>query len=253
MRTASKSDLRVVRSHPHMQNIARLLGSTSARQAFVVVMAMGTLFIAFSSFAYVGGDELHPFVLEKLPLPLEDVWLFALQVHVVTAVLSLPACLLLLSKSVLTRFSSLHRNVGRVTGVVILTALVPSGLYLALFAKGGLVVTAGFVVSGLIVAWSVVAGVRSARERRMSAHRRAMAHVTAQLSVAVTSRAMLVLLDAMGMAPDIAYVVALWIPVALSALAVEVIFARPEEGARAFERNTHEVRSPPRLVVHAHR
>src|SRR6185369_11597026 len=116
--------------------------------------------------------------------------------HVVAAAFALPGCLLLLSKRVLVRAPLAHRWAGRATAAVVLLALVPSGSYLALFAKGGIASTLGFLLSGAIVAAAMVQGVREARARRFAAHRRLVLHVLAQLSVAVTSRAILVGFDA---------------------------------------------------------
>lgn len=188
----------------------------------------GSALITRNSAGYFA-DEWPEFVVEKLPLALserfaffEDLWLLALQVHVIAAAIALPGCLLLLSPTMLRHARVLHRYLGRVVGVVVLLALVPSGLVLALEAKGGAAVTAGFVVSALIVAVGMIAGIISARRRRFVDHRRAVLHVLAQLSVAVTSRAMLVALDALSVDEHLAYVASLWGPVLGSVVVVEV-------------------------------
>jgi hypothetical protein len=205
------------------------------RAAWLLALTLGSAFITFGSFDYFRTDR-PAFVIEKLPLPWEEVWLGALRVHVVAAAFALPGCLLLMSKTALTRAPRLHRWAGRVTAAVVLLALVPSGCYLALFAKAGLLSTAGFSLSGGIVAAAMVQGVREARARRFAAHRRCALHVLAQLSVAVTSRAMLLGFDAIGLDPERAYLIALWLPVAASALAVELISWRnhgsPSRGFR---------------------
>src|SRR5262249_31835865 len=100
-------------------------------------LALGSAAIAVASLVYFG-EELAPFVLEKLPLPLEDVWMLALRAHVVAAVICLPACLLLFSTAVVRRAPRLHRWLGRVTGVLVLLALGPSGSLPSLFPRGGL-------------------------------------------------------------------------------------------------------------------
>ncbi len=115
---------------------------------------------------------------------------------------------------------------GRVTGVVVLLGLAPSGAYLSLFAKGGVPSTVGFLVSDIIVVVAMVAGVRSARAGRFNEHRRAMWHVLAQLSVAVSSRAMLFAFDALNVEAEGAYLLSLWLPVVLSAVAVETFVHR---------------------------
>ncbi len=183
-------------------------------------MAAGFALIAASSLAYFDFSELPPFVIEKLPVRFEALWLASLRIHVAAALISFPLCIVLMTRA-LQRRPLLHRWLGRVAGIVILFALVPSGAVLSFEAKGGAPVTAGFLLSGALVAWFVVKGVLAARARNLVAHRRAMLHVFAQMSVAVTSRALLIGLDAAGMGPETAYVVALWGPVLGSAAAAE--------------------------------
>jgi hypothetical protein len=67
-----------------------------------------------------------------------------------------------------------------------------------------------------------VQGILAARKRDLVTHRRAMRHVFAQMSVAVTSRVLMLALDAGGMDPDRAYVVALWVPVLTHAAFAEL-------------------------------
>jgi hypothetical protein len=210
------------------RRLGRLLGAV-----WMLGLLAGALLIGWASRVYFGSDELAPFVIEKLPLPHEDLWLAALKIHVVAASFALPACLLLSWRRVL-RYPRAHRWLGRATGVVILAALVPSGLYLSLYAKGGAPATVGFALSGLIVAAAMVWGVGRARVKDHLGHRRAMLHVLAQLSVAVTSRALLNLLDAVGIDPDPAYLFALWAPVLAGVGFVEVCLVR-----RPHRRSSH--------------
>jgi hypothetical protein len=127
----------------------------------------------------------------------------------------------------------LHRWLGRFSGALVLFALVPTGIVLAFDAKGGAGVTAGFLVSAAIIAWFMVCGVLAARRGDVVVHRRAMRHVVAQMSVAVTSRALLLGLDAVGIDPDFAYVVALWGPVLASAAVVELVSPRSVRSLRS--------------------
>jgi uncharacterized membrane protein len=192
---------------------------------FLIAMAIGAVSIAMGSVPYFVGGDVHPFVLEKIEggrLPNETTWTTALHVHVVAALFALPACLALALGSLRRRLPRMHRWLGRVTALVVLSALVPSGCYLALWAKGA-ASTAGFLLSAGITAIAMAQGVHAARARDFAAHRRCMGHVLAQLSVAVASRALLVLFDRAGVDPESAYVVALWAPVIGSALVAELV------------------------------
>jgi hypothetical protein len=191
------------------------------RACLLLAMLAGWALIVASSLAYFDFDELPPFVVEKLPLRFEALWLTSLRVHVAAALVSLPLCVALMTRT-LQRQPRWHRWLGRIAGVVVLFALVPSGVVLAFDAKGGPAVTAGFLLSAAIVAWSGVRGIAAARRRDLVTHGRMMRHFFAQMSVAVTSRAMLLGLDAMGIDPGTAYVVALWAPVLASAAVAEL-------------------------------
>jgi len=210
------------------------------RPLFLLAMAWGSALITWGSLPYFLGDDEHPFILEKIDnvhLASEAAWITALHVHVVAAAFALPACIALVLHSVQRRFPRVHRWLGRLTGAVVLLALVPSGGYLAFWAKGGAPSTAGFLSSGGIAAFAMVQGVRAARARDYVVHRRCMAHVLAQLSVAVTSRAMLVLFDFAGVGPEPAYIAALWVPVIASALAAELATSPIRRRTRGNRRN----------------
>jgi hypothetical protein len=196
------------------------------KSVWFVALGAGTALIGAGSLIYFdafAGDELAPFVIEHLPLPMEEVWTAALKVHVVAALFSLPACLLL-SLKVMLRFPRVHRWLGRVVGGVVLVALAPTGFYLSLFAKGGLPSTIGFALSGVIVVVAMVKGVQTARAKDYVAHRRFALHVLGQLAVAVVSRAMMFGLDAGGFDPERAYIFSLWVPVIGSVVIVESLF-----------------------------
>ena len=203
----------------------RTLSRWGAR-GFLAAMLLGSAFITVLSLPYFDFETLPPFVIEKLPLRFESLWLGALRTHVAAAALSFPLCLLLMTRA-LQRHTRWHRWLGRITGVLVLLALVPSGVALAFDAKGGWLVTAGFLLSAAIVAGAMMVGVRAARRRQLSLHARAMRHVVGQMSVAIWSRALIVGLDAASVDPQVAYVVALWLPVLASAAVVEALAGRP--------------------------
>ena len=195
------------------------------RRGFLLSMMAGALLIGVASLEYFQPQHLAPFVIEKLPVRFEALWRASLKVHVASALFSFPLCLLLMTRT-LRRYRAWHRWLGRIAGMVVLGALVPSGIFLSFEAKGGASVAIGFLLSAGIVLVSMVAGVRAARRGDVRLHARGMRHVVAQLSVAVTSRALLILLDVSGVDPDSAYVVALWIPVLGSAALAEVFSGR---------------------------
>ncbi|MEO7112611.1 MAG: DUF2306 domain-containing protein [Polyangiaceae bacterium] len=210
------------------------------RRGFLLFMLLGWGFIFASSLAYFDLGRIPEFMLEKLPLRFESLWLVSLRIHVAAALISLPLCIVLMTRA-LQRRPAIHRVLGRVAGMTLLFGLVPTGVVLAFDAKGGRFVTAGFLLSGAIVFACTVRGVLAARRGDLVTHQRAMRHVFAQMSVAVTSRALLMMFDVAGFDPDLAYVVALWGPVLGSALVVELLSLRGARLALLIERIRREL------------
>jgi uncharacterized membrane protein len=202
---------------------------TCARWVFLAVMGLGVGLMVAASTSYLELGKEHPFFLEKLPLTQPNWWWLALCAHVPSALFCLPACLLLLMRPLRVRLPRFHRWLGRVTGLLVLGAVVPSGMYLACFATGGLVSTLGFWLTGAIAAVAMVKSATSARRRDYRTHRRFSLHVTGQLSVAVSSRLLLVGAEELGLYADWVYVSALWLPVLGSVLFVECASGRLRE------------------------
>jgi uncharacterized membrane protein len=204
-----------------MRKLARWCAALG-RVAFYSVMGVGIWLMFSASASYLELRGAHPFFLEKLPLAHPKLWWAALYVHVPCALFALPACLLLLVGQVRARFPRFHRWLGRVTGALLLCAVVPSGMYLAFFAQGGLISTLGFWLTGLIVFAAMLRSIRSARARNMKAHRRFSTHVAAQLAVAVVSRFALIGAEEIGLYGEWVYIAALWIPVCGCAVVAEL-------------------------------
>jgi hypothetical protein len=237
----------------HVKPLVRRFLPQLARRGFLVTMLAGSALITAMSVAYFDFETLPPFVVEKLPVRFEALWLASLRIHVAAAAMSFPLCLALMTR-MLQRRAVWHRWLGRVSGLLVLCALVPTGIVLAFDAKGGRFVTAGFLLSAAIVASAMVVGVRAARRRDLPAHARAMRHVVGQMSVAVASRAMIVGFDVVGVDPSVAYVIALWAPVLASVLLVELVSRRPSLWNRnhvPFVERSHRALTPLALVVRA--
>jgi hypothetical protein len=199
---------------------------TAARSLVWVFLGLGSLAITLSSLVYFNLDERAAFIIEKIPLPAEDLYVLVLRLHVIAAAFALPGCLILTSKTLLKRWPRFHRWGGRAVGSLVIFLLTPTGFYLAFFARGGWGATLGFWLSGAIIMVAMVQAIRSARAKRYASHRRFTLHVLGQLSVAVTSRTLLFVLESSNLNPDVAYLLSLWVPV-LGTFALVEVMASP--------------------------
>jgi uncharacterized membrane protein len=217
----------------------RDVSAVALRVIFSGLMCVGVWLMLESSASYLELGELHPFFLEKLPLAHPKWWTVSLYAHVPSALFCLPACLVLLVQRVRVKVPRLHRWLGRVTAVLLLLVMVPSGMYLALFAQGGWVTTLGFWLTGLMTWVAMVLSVQRARAGDMKSHRRFSTHVVAQLSVAVLSRFFLVAMEEAELYSEAAYVAALWVPVIGCAVVAEVLTG-PRRGSSRTKGVRHE-------------
>lgn len=196
------------------------------RTGLVAALAVGAWAIGRGSVVYFREGREAPFVIDKDPLVapwLDTLWFVALRTHVLAAAFALLAVVVLLSRTLRAVAPRGHRLLGRVVAVVVVFAVAPSACVLAFAAKGGLPSTAGFLLSTGLTTWAMVRAVGAAREGREDEHRRFALHVTAQLSVAVTSRAILRLTFDTSMDPTVAYWLSLWAPMLVGVVVVETL------------------------------
>jgi uncharacterized membrane protein len=214
------------------------------RMVFYALMALGVFLMVEASAAYIEMGTAHPFFLEKLPLRFEDAFKVALYTHIPASLFALPACLILLLKTTQKRLPRFHRWLGRITGMVILGAVVPSGFWLAFSAKGGLISTLGFLLTGAITGVAMLKSIATARAGQFKAHRRFSTHVAAQLSVAITSRLLLVAGSFFAFDDELTYIAALWGPIIFSVWLAERLTTGRRKGPVSPPMGEHHEKSP---------
>ncbi|MEO1171807.1 MAG: DUF2306 domain-containing protein [Myxococcota bacterium] len=200
------------------------------------VLALGSTLVVLSSLPYLLPGELHPFLLERPELTADTLWRSTLVVHVAAGIFALPVGLLLMSQRLLRRFPAIHRRLGRLYFYVVLVGMVPSGSYLAFFAKGGWAAGSGFFLSGVFVAYALVRSIRQARALDFRGHRDWMFRAYGQLASAISFRVFHVALQFTGMGYEELYISSLWLSVLGNALLVELAIAltstlKPAAGA----------------------
>jgi hypothetical protein len=128
----------------------------------------------------------------------------AFYIHLFSGPITLLLGTLLVSTRCRRAAPSWHRRLGRVQGVLVLALLVPSGLWMAGYATGGLPATMGLGLLAIATAITIVCGWRSAAQRRLATHQRWMWRTFILLCSAVVLRVI-------GGAATVAQLDALWL------------------------------------------
>ena len=189
----------------------------------------GALLILANSIADFGPGGEGLFIGQKGAIGHNPVWLLCLRLHVAAGLVCLLSCLPQFSRALLRRVPSLHRRCGKIYAASVLFLLCPTGIYLALSAKGGLAGRTGFLLLGAATFHTTFLGVAVMRgpRRDVAAHRRWTTRSFALAATAITFRIYHILFFQFGLPEDANYVVSLWLSILGNAALAELILRRP--------------------------
>jgi len=166
------------------------------------------------------------FLIEKAPLSSEKVWRCCFYTHVLGGIVCLVTAPFLFWDRLRERFPGLHRRLGRIYGTAVLGCAGPAGIFLAVYAKGGLAGQSAFLILGLLW-WGVTArGVQTIVAGRAAAHRRWMIRSYSLALSAVTFRVYHLAFFWAGLANEPNYVLSLWLSLATSLIGGEIFLRR---------------------------
>ena len=138
--------------------------------AFYFILVGGTALTLWGTRDYFLPGRIHSFMLERLELASESWWRYTLLTHVVGSQLCLLASLLQYSRLVLKRVPWLHRNLGRIYALCIITVVFPTGVALAFVAKGGFSGMLGFLVLAFGTLLTLLLGMVAIYRKKLRAH-----------------------------------------------------------------------------------
>ncbi|MEM7166615.1 MAG: DUF2306 domain-containing protein [Planctomycetota bacterium] len=188
-----------------------------AAALWLVTIGLSLLIVANSVHYYLQPAAEIPFFTERPTVTNSPLWRSMFHYHVTGAIVCLLTGPFLLSTWLLRRSVAAHRVVGWAYVACVLVVSAPSGAYLALFAKGGVLGQIGFLV--LAVAWfqSTLAGLLAIRAGDLLRHRRWMTWSYAWVTSAISFRLLYVGLSFVSNNDPAIYVWALWLSGAVSA------------------------------------
>ncbi|MDF1700206.1 MAG: DUF2306 domain-containing protein [Planctomycetota bacterium] len=197
----------------------------------MLFFAATTALVIESTLPYftLGGDA--PFLLEKADVYRSVLWRACFYVHVTSGLVCLVAALPQFSKTLLRRAPRLHRALGWTYVVSVLGFAAPAGMYMAVFAKGGMAGRFGFLVLGAVFFYTTWRGLERVRARDFRGHVPWMIRSYAMAASALTFRVFFILLHAVDVAP--AYVASIWLSFVVNLAVAELLIRFKQPGMRA--------------------
>lgn len=201
------------------------------RVLLLLFFAATTALVVVESLPYYTFADDLPFFLEKWEVYRTALWRVAFYVHVSGGLVCLLSALPQFSTTLLRRAPRMHRALGWTYVVSVLGLTAPAGLYMAIFAKGGMPGRVGFILLGVALFYTTWRGLERVRARDFRGHVAWMIRSYAMASSALTFRVFFLLLHAAGVGS--AYVTAIWLSFVVNLLAAELIILRRRKGATA--------------------
>lgn len=188
---------------------------------FYLVLLTGTILICWESRLYFLPDAIHGFMLERMELAVEDWWRYTLLVHVVGGLICLVSSLSQYSRVFLKRAPWLHRNLGRIYALSIITVVFPTGVALAFVAKGGLSGTIGFLTLSFGTLFSLLLGMVAIYRRNLRAHQAWISRSFALVTTAITFRSLQLVLLQFDLDYQKIYQISLWASIGINLVLCE--------------------------------
>lgn len=176
-----------------------------------VIMSAFALLIGIYPLIYAFVEHRHTFLGSKSPELLQNlIWKTAFFAHIIFGGLALLTGWRQFGNSFRNKYIRMHRSIGKVYAIAVIISSV-SGIYLGIYANGGLVSATGFVCLGLIWLVTTVLAVVQIRKGNIIFHQQLMVYSYACTFAAVTLRLWFPLLKNLTHDPVNSYLAVAWL------------------------------------------
>jgi hypothetical protein len=190
--------------------------------AFWAPISFLSVLLAHNAILYFthGGD--YGLVVENVVAKRDVVWRASLYIHLLAGIFCLMTPIFLFAKRFVTNGVRLHQTVGKVYVWITLILVCPTGLYLALYAKGGSITQVGFALQGLLVAYYTYRGYQAIQRRDKLLHFMSMIRSYAMVAVVLMFRLFHVVFFLFDVPYQTNYAISQWLGIAVNLLVAEI-------------------------------
>jgi hypothetical protein len=107
---------------------------------------------------------------EKIIARQDALWNTSFYIHLPAGIICLLSPILLFTRRWLKKFHILHTVIGKLYVWITLVVVCPTGMYLAVYAKGGLITQVGFLLQGILLGWFTWKGYRAILRKNKHEH-----------------------------------------------------------------------------------
>lgn len=200
----------------------KILSIISALALWVPVIFFSVLLSHNAILYFTHGGE-YGILPEKAIARQGVIWNIAFYVHLPTGILCLLSPIILFSRLFIKRALHLHQVVGKIYVWITLLLVCPTGMYLALYAKGGLITQTGFMLQGILLAWFTYKGYAAIQQKDKTGHVQHMIRSYAVASVVLSFRIFHILFFLLNVPYQDNYAISQWLGLTGNLLFAELI------------------------------
>jgi hypothetical protein len=160
---------------------------------------------------------------EKRVARMDWLWNLCFYIHLPSGVL----CLLLPWFSFARKFCRItrtfHSKIGAIYTWITAAVVCPTGMYLALYAKGGLITSAGFMLQGALLGYFTIRGYQSIKQGNKQYHIQSMIRSYSVATVVLTFRVLHLAFFFMNVPYADNYAISQWLGLTINLLIAETI------------------------------
>jgi uncharacterized membrane protein len=189
---------------------------------FWVPIIFLSVLLAHNAMLYFTHGGEYGIMPEKAHARKDLVWLICFYLHLPFGVICLLAPILLLTKNLVPTGAKFHRLLGKIYVYTTIVIVCPTGIYLALYAKGGLVTQIGFVVQAILLGFFTWQGLKAVINGNILLHRRMMIRSYATAAVVLTFRLLHLMFFLFDVPYQDNYALSQWLGIIGNALTAEI-------------------------------
>jgi hypothetical protein len=168
-----------------------------------------------------GGD--YGILPEKTVAREDALWNASFYIHLPSGIICLLAPIFLFARKWLRKFNNLHTVVGKIYVWITLVVVCPTGMYLAVYAKGGLITQLGFLLQGVLLGWFTWAGYKAIAQKNKSEHVSCMIRSYSIATVVLSFRVLHIVFFLLKVPYQDNYAISQWLGLTGNMLVAELI------------------------------
>ena len=206
---------------PRLKNYFSLIPS-AVLWACIVFLSILLAHNAALYFTHGGEYGILP---EKRVAQIDWLWNLCFYIHLPSGVI----CLLLPWFSFARKFNrftrAFHSKTGAIYTWITIAVVCPTGMYLALYAKGGLITSAGFILQGVLLGYFTFRGYQSIKQGNRHYHIQNMIRSYSVATVVLTFRILHIIFFFMNVPYADNYAISQWLGLTINLLIGETIIS----------------------------